>query len=160
VECPREDPAYGREGRLDGRLLVVTLAISCPPHYHYTCYALIAVKRFCVNCNALIGFDSSTCSACGKSALVIQHSAKDSDRSSGPTINLSCGYCGAIRPFTENPPTCTVCGWVLGTSPRNHSTTQPRTGWRPEIDLSKHRRKIRALIGRNSRKISPLASVI
>src|SRR5260370_22072377 len=28
------------------------------------------------------------------------------------TVNLSCGQCKCIRPFSGTPPTCDVCGWV------------------------------------------------
>lgn len=30
-------------------------------------------------------------------------------------MNLSCGKCKTIRPFSGNPPRCDVCGWVCGT---------------------------------------------
>jgi hypothetical protein len=32
------------------------------------------------------------------------------------TLNLSCGKCKAIRPFSGTPPTCEVCGWVCSTT--------------------------------------------
>ena len=32
-----------------------------------------------------------------------------------PAMNLSCGKCKSIRPFSGNPPKCDVCGWVCGT---------------------------------------------
>jgi hypothetical protein len=31
-------------------------------------------------------------------------------------MNLSCGKCRAIRPFSGNPPKCDVCGWVYAVS--------------------------------------------
>src|ERR1700680_2159369 len=30
-------------------------------------------------------------------------------------LNLSCGKCEAIRPFSGTPPACDVCGWVCTT---------------------------------------------
>jgi hypothetical protein len=39
-------------------------------------------------------------------------------------MNLSCGKCKTIRPFSGDPPKCDVCGWVLGTEtphPKNPS---------------------------------------
>jgi len=29
-------------------------------------------------------------------------------------MNLSCGKCKTIQPFSGEPPKCDVCGWVLG----------------------------------------------
>jgi hypothetical protein len=31
-------------------------------------------------------------------------------------VNLSCGNCRAIRPFSGEPPKCDVCGWMCGTA--------------------------------------------
>ena len=31
-------------------------------------------------------------------------------------MNLSCGKCKAIQPFSGVPPTCEVCGWVCSTT--------------------------------------------
>jgi hypothetical protein len=69
----------------------------------------------------LVAFDASTCASCGKSALVIQHSPKDSTIKQEQTINISCAVCEAIRPFFQNPTKCTVCGWELGTSASDYS---------------------------------------
>jgi hypothetical protein len=33
-----------------------------------------------------------------------------------PPMNLSCGRCQRIQPFSGSPLSCTVCGWVLGQS--------------------------------------------
>ena len=32
-------------------------------------------------------------------------------------VNLSCGNCNAIRPFSGQPPACDKCGWVYAPEP-------------------------------------------
>lgn len=41
-------------------------------------------------------------------------------------MNLSCGNCKTIQPFSGNPPKCDVCGWVCGTE---SSQPSPNYGW-------------------------------
>lgn len=32
-------------------------------------------------------------------------------------LNLSCGSCRAVRPFSGSPPVCSVCGWTYHPNP-------------------------------------------
>jgi hypothetical protein len=34
-------------------------------------------------------------------------------------MNLSCGKCKTIQPFSGEPPKCDVCGWVCGTESKS-----------------------------------------
>ena len=42
------------------------------------------------------------------------------------TLNLSCGKCKAIQPFSGTPPTCEVCGWVCSTT-NMRAVVNPKT---------------------------------
>jgi hypothetical protein len=50
-------------------------------------------------------------------------------------MNLSCGKCRAIRPFSGEPPKCDVCGWVYGDpakfmdKPFRQNLGKPRQSW-------------------------------
>ena len=41
-------------------------------------------------------------------------------------MNLSCGKCGVIRPFSGTPPTCDVCGWSISDRAKTPKTSTPR----------------------------------
>jgi hypothetical protein len=43
------------------------------------------------------------------------------------TLNLSCGKCKVIQPFSGVPPTCEVCGWVCSTTNMRAVTRSKRT---------------------------------
>lgn len=43
------------------------------------------------------------------------------------TLNLSCGKCKAIQPFSGMPPTCEVCDWVCSTTNMRALVGSPRT---------------------------------
>jgi hypothetical protein len=48
-------------------------------------------------------------------------------------VNLSCGKCRAIRPFSGEPPKCDICGWVCGSPVETTGTTnrqqQQHSSW-------------------------------
>lgn len=54
-------------------------------------------------------------------------------RDQAQTVNLSCGNCKAIRPFSGQPPTCDVCGWVCTPATQQTKGQNVRAGYQKKV---------------------------
>jgi hypothetical protein len=53
-------------------------------------------------------------------------------------MNLSCGQCKRIQPFSGEPPKCDVCGWVCGTkTPATENSSKSQSFGEPIKDYAR-----------------------